>query len=432
MINYGINLKKIQQFRLHKILLQIMRHLFKFRIKYIFRIPDLSMHTKSLLCLSYLLAAFISVPLQVYAQEKLEITFSQQKYQPGDTLTFRAAIPAWEGTKRLGTLNILIEDINHQHFWRVRYPIVDGFCEASLFLPPNFPQEVFAMNFQVQPTFFQLNGKIQEKYREDSLRYTLMLDKNQIISGKLPVSAEGEFRMPRHMFSGNANLYFAGDKPVKGNNTLDIKITTPLDSVYIPLMDTSILLAIGKASLSKTDVSDYAYNSDVLSNDATGTLKQVIITGTAKTPVKIFEEKNTSGYFKAENAYTFSGLDGEFSGFVTILDYLQGRVAGLNVVKDTESFNSYLVSWRNEPTAFFVDELPVDLETIYNFPPSEIAILKVYRPPFMGMILGASGGAIAIYSKRATLGNSRYKNKFVISGFSPISSTLKIAQPEND
>jgi hypothetical protein len=44
----------------------------------------------------------------------------------------------------------------------------------------------------------------------------------------------------------------------------------------------------------------------------------------------------------------------------------------------------------------------------------------------MGVILGAGGGAIAIYSKRATLGyEGRYRNRFVIQGFSPTQYTLK-------
>jgi hypothetical protein len=108
------------------------------------------------------------------------------------------------------------------------------------------------------------------------------------------------------------------------------------------------------------------------------------------------------------------------------LDYLNGRVAGLNIQKNTEEFGEYLVVWRNEPTAFFVDEVPVDVQTVFSFPPSEIAMVKVFPPPFMGVILGAGGGAIAIYSKRATLGyEGRYKNRFVVQGFSPSVSVLK-------
>jgi len=359
------------------------------------------------------------------AQDTLLLTTDKEKYFGGDTIRLMCTVPEWEGTTKLGTLNILVEDIKHNNVWRLRYPVVDGYFQADLVLPQNIPHNQYIITGDLQPRFFQLTGQLLNRVKEDSVRYTMQLEDKSIIAGTLGLNNEGAFRMPRHVFSGRATLFFSAYKPTKGKNTTHIGISTPLDSAYKPLAQTTLPIVIGEVPEDAAFIR-YKADSNFLRNNM-GTLANVTVKGKAKTPVDKFDDENSSGYFKNDRAQVFSGLDGEFSGFISILDYLNGRVAGLNIQKNTEEFGEYLVVWRNEPTAFFLDEVPVDVQTIFSFPPSEIAMVKVFPPPFMGVILGAGGGAIAVYSKRATLGlEGRYKNRFVIQGFS---STLSVLKP---
>jgi hypothetical protein len=363
------------------------------------------------------------------AQTTLSLTVSKQQFYPGDTLVLTCTVPEWENTQRLGTVNIMMEDLNHRHQWKMRYPMVEGYFEAVLILPDNFPEGLYIITGELQPVFFQLTGRMTNRVKEDSLRYTLQLEDKTIIAGTIGLSKEGAFRMPRHVFSGRATLFYSAYKPTKGKNQVDVTITTLLDSAYKPIAQASIQLPIGDVD-NVTGPNLYSIDSNLMRNQQKGTLDNVTVKGRAITKIDKIDEEYSSGYFKGDRATVFGGLDGEFSGFVTILDYLHGRVAGLNVSKNTEEFGQYQVTWRNEPTAFFIDEIPVDLESIYNFPPSEIAMLKVFPPPFQGVILGAGGGAIAIYSKRATLGlQPRYRNRFVIQGFSPTTIKLRKAIP---
>jgi hypothetical protein len=121
----------------------------------------------------------------------------------------------------------------------------------------------------------------------------------------------------------------------------------------------------------------------------------------------------------------FSGFEGEFSGYLTIFDYLRSKVPGLEITQQAEEFGTYLVTYRYETPVYFIDEIQVDLESMIGFPLSEIAMVKVYRPPFLGVMFGGSGGAIAIYSKKAEAGYQRYRNKFVVNGFSQPLSVLR-------
>jgi hypothetical protein len=49
--------------------------------------------------------------------------------------------------------------------------------------------------------------------------------------------------------------------------------------------------------------------------------------------------------------------------------------------------------------AFYIDEIPVDIQEITGVNPAEIAMIKVYPPPFFSSSKG-DGGAIAIYTRR--------------------------------
>jgi hypothetical protein len=358
------------------------------------------------------------VGIEVYSQTTLVLTTDKPFYQKGDTILLKMQVPEWENTLKLGTVNIVIEEMQHKQSWKLRYPVVDGSFETELVIPYSFQDGSYIVTAALQPVFFQLAGKVLNYNKEDSIRYTLQLEDNTIIAGTLSLNKEGAFRMPRHLFSGSGKLFFTPYKVSKKKNTLNIAINTPLDSAYNAIASAWHPLSIG-VTLHDDTAQLFSADSNLLRNLSTGTLHTVVVTAKAKTKAEKLDDSYTSGFFKDDRAKIFSGLDGEFSGFMTILDYLHGRVPGLTILKDTEEFGLYDVSWRNQPSAFFIDEIPVDVQAIYNFPPSDIAYLKVIPPPFQGMILGGGGGAIAIYSRRATLGlEPRFRNTFLIQGFS--------------
>jgi hypothetical protein len=58
------------------------------------------------------------------------------------------------------------------------------------------------------------------------------------------------------------------------------------------------------------------------------------------------------------------------------------------------------VSWRGSATTIYLDEMPVDAQTIAGIPMADIAYIKVFRPPFMGAFGGGAGGAIAVYTRK--------------------------------
>ena len=107
-------------------------------------------------------------------------------------------------------------------------------------------------------------------------------------------------------------------------------------------------------------------------------------------------EEYASALFRDKNAYMFvpSG-DMMAMSSQTIFQYLQGRVPGLRI-DNTQLWNPH-ISWRNSKTSFFLNEMRVDAATITQLSVNDIALVKVYRPPFVGAFGNGPGGAIAVY-----------------------------------
>ncbi len=122
-------------------------------------------------------------------------------------------------------------------------------------------------------------------------------------------------------------------------------------------------------------------------------LQGVTVKARVKTKLEELDDKYTSGLFKGD-AYTFDMTE-NFS--MDIFTYLQGRVPGLTI---SNSGGQVSVSWRGSPTSFFLDEIPAQADQLQNISPSDIAYVKVFRPPFFGATGGGAGGAIAIYTRK--------------------------------
>lgn len=84
-------------------------------------------------------------------------------------------------------------------------------------------------------------------------------------------------------------------------------------------------------------------------------------------------------------------------GFFNLFNYLQGRVAGLQITPTGAA------TWRGGGVTFFLDEVRVPAQQIANIPMTDIAIVKAYPPPFIGATGG--GAAVAVYTRRG--GRSR-------------------------
>jgi hypothetical protein len=166
-----------------------------------------------------------------------------------------------------------------------------------------------------------------------------------------------------------------------------------------------------------------------------GHIMQTVVVQTKKKPaVQVLDEKYSSGLFKGGDGYQFDLVNDPIAGsYMNIFNYLQGKVAGLQINANT---NPPSLSWRGGSPIVFLDEMQTDADMISSIPISDVAYVKVFRPPFVGGF-GGSNGAIAIYTKKGgdhTPGKGLSSN--TVAGYTPVkqyySPNYDTFDPRND
>ena len=119
-----------------------------------------------------------------------------------------------------------------------------------------------------------------------------------------------------------------------------------------------------------------------------------------KSQAEILNEAYCTGLFQTTDADFFDFVEennaATSSAYINILDWLQGRVAGLQIY--TTRYNIRIPIIRNQAASVFVDEMWVSYDYLNSLPVADIAMVKVIKGPFMGG--RATSGAIAVYTKR--------------------------------
>ncbi|MEO6868352.1 MAG: hypothetical protein ABI168_01830 [Ginsengibacter sp.] len=149
-------------------------------------------------------------------------------------------------------------------------------------------------------------------------------------------------------------------------------------------------------------------------------LQTVTIEKKTKSPLQIMDEKYTSGLFSGGDSYQFDMVNDPFAkSAYSIFNYLQGKVAGLQINTTT---NPPTLDWRGGTPLIYLNEIQSSADMITNIPVSDIAYIKIMRPPFMGGA-GGSSGAISIYTRRGgdqQVEKGKGLSSNTVIGYSPI------------
>lgn len=222
---------------------------------------------------------------------------------------------------------------------------------------------------------------------------------NQIVS--VPIAKDGTFNDPSLILFDTARIYYQLPK-AKGLGDASVQFMQN----RLPALPQNM----------KANGFFYNHLSDTTGNsrhfqlaDATlselkflneKVLETVTIQRKTKSPVEIMDEKYATGLFSGGDAYQFDLINDPFAASsFSIFNYLQGKVAGLQI---NTSSNPPSLQWRGGSPAIYLDEMQSSADMISGIPVSDVAYIKVIRPPFMGGSGGGSNGAIAIYTRRGS------------------------------
>jgi hypothetical protein len=378
-----------------------------------------------LLCMSRILLLLLLAlgASQANAADSLQVSLNKNLFIKGDTIDFTCIIPEALARKMpTATLNVWIEDIGRNKRWRYRYPVLNGEVSASLAVGEHIADGRYAINFLLQPGFFKMMGEVLDHEKKDTSLNYIMVVKNKKGSylDNAHVSSEGQFKLKSTLFVDSAYFVFSYPKKERLHD-LRVKIETPLDSFFTPVLSATRFIDVGKpaeAFQGTTDTGRYTFNTE---EPIDKTLPDVVVNTTTKKKIQQFNEENSRGLFQRDDAMIFDGLDSEeIAKAFTLYQFLQAKVPGLIIERD--STGQEYARWRDEVAEVYVDEFKMDIGDHVFVSPADIAMIKVYRPPANISMAGGGAGAIAIYTKNGKWGTKKSEHNFVVKGYTAMDS----------
>jgi hypothetical protein len=221
----------------------------------------------------------------------------------------------------------------------------------------------------------------------------------------IPIRPDGTFSVPEAVYFDTAKIFYQinndKNKTLTNRGVFEFRNTflnQPLSAIPAAEQYAYAQNVDEKVAATTTDIS----NRRQLQEDArrkVQTLATVEVKAKKKTRQEEMDEEYTSPMFRSLDARIFVIEDDPAAqAQMNVLYYLQARVPGLTIRMGGP--NGAQLSWRGGTPGLYLNEMQVDAGMLESTPMSDIAMVKVFAPPFFGGFGGGSGGAIAVYTKK--------------------------------
>lgn len=219
----------------------------------------------------------------------------------------------------------------------------------------------------------------------------------------MPVDKDGKFELNGISFFDTARLYYQinmdKERKLTSMSSFSFKVNFSnagiLPLSYLNSLPVSALPDTGTSVKNQRIVN--LMRDDFNEGKKVKSLQTIVLKSKVKTREQLLDEKYTSGFFTSSDAEIFNVEDDPLArSSQTVLNYLQARVSGLQITMSTPP----KVSWRMSKTIFFLNETSTEIDQVQNIPMNDVALIKVFRPPFFSATNGGAGGAIAVYLKK--------------------------------
>ena len=238
----------------------------------------------------------------------------------------------------------------------------------------------------------------------------------------IPIAQDGSFELPDVLYYDTLKLFyqFSNDKnkvlTTRANFDFSNNLMREFVAAPLPSGQESYIVRPDSVTLQK---SKQAAEKNLEQQKKVQTLATVEVVAKQKSRKEKIEEEYTSGMFTGDGNSFIPDDDPSSMGAQNVFSYLQGKVAGLQIF---QSGGQVTLTWRGGPPILFLDEMQQqDAGMLQTMPMSNVALIKIFRPPFFGGF-GGGNGAIAVYTKKGSFVGQDVKGlDFAnIAGYSPI------------
>lgn len=217
----------------------------------------------------------------------------------------------------------------------------------------------------------------------------------------LETDKAGYFKADKFYFFDTVKIFYQinDDKNKRLTNKASFSFRTGFIEAPKVILPQGLVYETLPAAIAGTNATNFSLlKKEETDNQKVKTLENVTVKGNIKTVEAKMDEEYASGLFSSGNSRIFAVENDPFANsYQNVLQYLQGKVAGLQITTDG---NSGSVSRRGSETSLFLNEMNTEADLILSTPMSDVAMIKVFDPPFMGAMGGGAGGAVAVYTKK--------------------------------
>ena len=217
----------------------------------------------------------------------------------------------------------------------------------------------------------------------------------------VPTDEKGYFELGNMTFEDTCSFVFKNSATISkranikmiSNKISNILYTpkTVLPPTYFTIPDANKMMYINDR---------YAFNKE--EKYKTILLDEIKIQAKKKSEKEKYEKEYVSGRLGNSAIREIDFLKEPTNSNFNVFDYLQNRVAGIQVSGGPFDYQLNYRSTRSLsggaiPMAIFLDEFQVDASQVATLKITEVALIKVYN---IGGLAGGTGGAVAIYTKK--------------------------------
>ena len=368
----------------------------------------------------FLFCLLVSTVNSFAQSDNLPVNVVLENSGPSDSLLFTVSVNKYTKTSSIMFVASLEKTETKDTFY---IPVIDSVAQYSFIFPDSIKENLLLQAY-FYPGIFRISGAVNKRKKSIPIKAIVITNNDRVFNKEITFNTDNKFVLPALVFEKEASLVFNYVDDSKWKTHPDIKITVnPAPSDFKQLVFSTEIKRVTAPGNGQSDGNKIAKDSlekGETFNNKFKTLKDVEVVTVKKKNIEKFNDEYSSGLFNDFSEKVIDCLDNsDVLNYPDCLSFLQGKVAGLSVGYNE---GAMVLKWRGrEMKAFYIDEISVDIEQITSVNPAEIAMIKVYPPPFFGSPRG-DGGAVAIYTRRGEYikqNNVSSQWLFKVKGYAP-------------
>jgi hypothetical protein len=352
--------------------------------------------------------------------DSLPVKINLAKTNTGDSLWLIVSLNSYTKTSSLMFTASLQNAAVKDTFF---LPVIDSVSQYC-FVFPSAIHDNLLLRAYFYPSIFKVSGLVKNTGKQPAIKAIIITENEKVFNKEISLKPDKSFALPALVFEKQASFAFNYVDNKRWQTHPDVVLDVkPAIADFKQLIFSSAIIRIdekGNPQAEKIILNKDISHTMLKADDKYKVLKDVEVVTSKKSNIEKFNAQYSTGMFNDGSEKVIDCLDNNnILSYPNALAYLQTQMPGLNV--STTENGDMVIKWRGQTMkAFYIDEIGVDIEQVLGVSTSDIAMLKIYPPPFFGSSSG-SGGAIALYTRHGEYikSGSGVNWLFSIRGYSP-------------